>query len=417
MSDYLAVGGVSAVLCSLLSTALGSGGPTTILGPTPGITATSPDLIPTGANEQPRLNLFMYYIGLNPALRNLGLPSSNAQGTRLSNPELALDLHYLVTAYGSTQFDPEILLAWAMKVFHDTPVVPSQTIQAALDGLAQQHQPSTEASLISGSRLAEQIEHLRITPEVLTTEEIYRLWTSFQTAYRPSTAFQVSVVVIKDTQAFTSNLPVQARTVTAQPLQAPVVTSVSPVMIAAGQVLTITGSNFLGSSPADTVVAFAAGAGEPAGTVRADAVQGNLIRVTLPTTLAAGTRMVRVQRMISFPGSAVPHQGFSSGPVPFQLIPMIQVPVPPAMPGSPLTFTVSPDVGRAQRATLYIGDHAIPIDERPVGGPASSATITFPIPADIRSGTYPIRVEVDGAPSALTPSGSGQFTPHVQVGA
>ncbi len=416
MSDYLAVGGVSAVLCSLLSTALGSGGPTTILGPTPGITAISPDLVPTGANEQPRLNLFMYYIGLNPALRNLGLPSSNAQGTRLSNPELALDLHYLVTAYGSTQFDPEILLAWAMKVFHDTPVVPSQTIQTALDGLAQQHQPSTEASLISGSSLAEQIEHLRITPEVLTTEEIYRLWTSFQTAYRPSTALQVSVVVIKDTQAFTSNLPVQARTVTAQPLQAPVIASVSPVMVAAGQVLTITGSNFLGSSPADTVVAFAAGAGEPAGTAPAGTVQGNLIRVTLPTTLAAGTRMVRVQRMITFPGSAVAHQGFSSSPVPFQVIPVIQAPVPQATPGSPLTVTVSPDVGRAQRATLYIGDHAIPIGERPVAGPASSATITFPIPAHFTSGTYPIRVEVDGAPSALTPSGSGQFTPHVQVG-
>ena len=416
MSDYLAVGGVSAVLCSLLSTALSSGGPTTILGPTPGITATSPDLIPTGANEQPRLNLFMYYIGLNPALRNFGLPSSNARGARLSNPELALDLHYLVTAYGSTQFDPEILLAWAMKVFHDTPVVPSQTIQAALDGLAQQHQPSTEASLISGSTLAEQIEHLRITPEVLTTEEIYRLWTSFQTAYRPSTALHVSVVVIKDTQAFTSNLPVQARTVvTAQPLQTPVITSVSPVMIAADQVLTITGSNFLGSGPADTVVAFAAGAGQP-GTVPADTVQANLIRVTLPATLAAGTRMVRVQRMITFPGSAVPHQGFSSSPVPFQLIPMIQVPVPKATPGSPLTFTVSPDVGRAQRATLYIGDYAIPIGERPVSGPASSATITFPIPADFPSGTFPIRVEVDGAPSALTPSGSGQFTPQVQVG-
>ena len=243
-----------------------------------GITATSPDLIPTGANEQPRLNLFMYYIGLNPALRNLGLPSANAQGTRLSNPELALDLHYLVTAYGSTQFAPEILLAWAMKVFHDTPVVPSQTIQAALDGLAQQHQPSTEASLISGSRLAEQIEHLRITPEVLTTEEIYRLWTSFQTAYRPSTALQVSVVVIKDTQAFTSNLPVQARTVTAQPLQAPVITSVSPSHGRRGP-----GADHhreqlprRAARPTPSWPSPPAGA---AGTVPADAVQGNLIRV------------------------------------------------------------------------------------------------------------------------------------------
>jgi hypothetical protein len=411
MSDYLAVGGVTAVLCSLLSTALGSGGPTTILGPTRGITAVSPDLITTGPDEQPQLNLFMYYISLNPALRNLGLPSSNAQGGRLSNPPLALDLHYLVTAYGSAQFDAEILLGWAMKVFHDTPVVPSQTIQAALDTLAAQQQPTTEASLISGSTLAEQIEHLRITPEVLTTEEIYRLWTAFQAAYRPTTALQVSVVVVQDTQPFSSNLPVQARTVTALPVQAPVVTGLSPVMIAAGQVLTISGTNFLGSSPADTVVSFDSGAGVPA-----DTVQGNLIRVTLPGTLAAGTRAVRVQQTVTFPGSTTPHQGFSSSPVPFQLVPVIQTPVPQATPGSPLSLTVSPAVGQTQQATLYIGDNAIPIGERPVTGPASSTTVSFPIPADFPVGSYPVRVEIDGAQSPLTAAAGGQFTPQVQVG-
>jgi Pvc16 N-terminal domain/IPT/TIG domain len=411
MSDYLAVGGVTAVLCSLLSTALASGGPTTILGPTRGITAVSPDLVTTGPDEQPQLNLFMYYISLNPALRNLGLPSSNAQGGRVSNPPLALDLHYLVTAYGSGQFDAEILLAWAMKVFHDTPVVASQTIQAALDTLAAQQQPTTEASLISGSTLAEQIEHLRITPEVLTTEEIYRLWTAFQAAYRPTTALQVSVVVVQDTQPFSSNLPVQARTVTALPLQTPVITGLSPVMIAAGQVLTITGTNFLGSSPADTVASFDSGAGVPA-----DTVQGNVIRVTLPGTLAAGTRTVRVQQTVTFPGSTTPHQGFSSSPAPFQLVPVIQTPVPQATPGSPLTLTVSPAVGQTQQATLYIGDNAIPISERPVTGSASSTTVSFPIPADFPSGSYPVRVEIDGAQSALTAAGDGQFTPQVQVG-
>src|SRR5580698_8372810 len=225
MSDYLGVGGVTAVLCSLLSTALASGGPTTILGPTPGITAVSPDLVKTGPNEQPQLNVFLYYVSLNPALRNLDLPSTNAQGARLSNPPLALDLHYLVTAYGSTQFDPEILLAWALSVFHETPVVPSQTIQAALDGLAQQHQPTTEASLISQSTLARQSEHIRITPEVLTTQEIWQLWTAFQAAYRPTSALAVSVVVIQDTQPVTSNLPVQQPVVAIQPMRTPVITS------------------------------------------------------------------------------------------------------------------------------------------------------------------------------------------------
>src|SRR6516165_8661391 len=179
MSDYLAVGGVSAVLRYLLSTALTSNGPSSILGSTPGITATSPDLIPTGPNEQPRLNLFMYYVSVNRDLRNLDLPAADSQGNRLSNPPLALNLHYLISAYGSTQFDPEILLAWAMKVFHDTPNVPSQTIQQALTALLSQQQPSAEATLIAGSTLAEQFEQIKITPETLTTEEIYRLWTAF----------------------------------------------------------------------------------------------------------------------------------------------------------------------------------------------------------------------------------------------
>ena len=223
MSDYRPSRGMSAVLCWLLSTALTDGGPTTILGATPGITAVSPDLITTGANEQPQVNLFMYYVSLNPALRNLDLPSSNAQGARLSNPPLALDLHYLVTAYGSTQFDPEILLAWAMKVFHETPVIASQTIQAALNELGKPPQANTEAGLISLGTLADQVEHIRITPEALTAQEICQLWTAFQAAYRPSAALQVSVVVIQDTQPFTSNRPVRHRVVTALPMQTPVI--------------------------------------------------------------------------------------------------------------------------------------------------------------------------------------------------
>ena len=411
MSDYLAVGGVSAVLCSILSTALASGGPTTILGPTPGITAVSPDLITTGANEQPRLNLFMYYASLNPALRNLDLPSSNAQGARLSNPPLALDLHYLVTAYGSTQFDPEILLAWALSVFHETPVVPSQTIQATLNALAQQPQPSTEAILISRGTLADQVEQVRITPEVLSAQEIWQLWTAFQAAYRPTAALQVSVVVIQDTQPVTSNLPVQRRVVAALPIQAPVITGLSPLMIPAGQVLSITGTNFLGSNPADTVVSFDAGPAVPAGTVR-----GNLVQVTLPASLTAGTRTVRVQQMVTFPASSAAHQGFSSSPAPFQLIPVIQAPVPPATPGSPLILTVTPAVGRTQQVTVCIGDTAVLVAEPPDTAPASSTTITCPVPAGFPPGTYPVRVEIDGAQSMLTATASGQFIPQVQVG-
>jgi hypothetical protein len=411
MSDYLAVGGVSAVLCSLLATALGSGGPQTILGPTPGITALPPDLIETGQSEQAQVNLFLYYVTLNPALRNLGLPSASSQGSSLSNPPLALDLHYMVTAYGASQFAPEILLAWAMKVFHDTPVVPPLTIQTALTDLVQgQPSPSAEATLISGSTLAEQIEHIRITPVMLTTQEIYNLWTAFQAPYRPSAAMQVSVIVIQDTQPFTSALPVQSPpAVLALPMQPPVITSLSPVMITAGQVLTITGSGLSSTPPTDTVVSFDSGAPVPA------TVKGSQVQVTLPSTLQAGVRMVQVQRMVTFPTSAQPHQGFTSGPAPFQLVPVIQAPVPATAAGSSLTLTISPAVGSTQNVTVFIGGTAIPVDEPPPGGAASSTTVTVTVPASLAAGTYPVRVAVDGAQSLLTADATGQLTPQVQV--
>jgi hypothetical protein len=144
MSDYLAVGGVTAVLKSLLNAGLSEGGPSTVLVSPPGITNMSPDLIATGQDEPPQLNLFMYYASINPALRNLDLPSTDSNGNVISNPPLPINLHYLVTAYGANPYDPEILLAFAMQVFHNTPVVPRSTIQAALTALNSGPSPSNE---------------------------------------------------------------------------------------------------------------------------------------------------------------------------------------------------------------------------------------------------------------------------------
>ncbi|HXP91540.1 MAG TPA: DUF4255 domain-containing protein [Fibrobacteria bacterium] len=419
MSDYLAVGGVSAVLKSMLSSALSDGGPSSVLVSPPGITIKAPDLITTGADEPPQLNLFMYYASINPALRNLGLPSANASGTPTGNPPLAINLHYLVTAYGGNAFDPEILLAFAMQVFHSTPVVPRDVIQAALTDLAT-GSPSNEQKLVAASNLASQIEQIKITPEALTTEEIYRLWTAFQTNYRPTTSYQVSVVVIQDSKSFKSNLPVQRRSLLALPLIGPVVDAVSPSMAVSGQILTITGSNFLGDSAALTQVSF--DGGDP---VAAATVQGDCVRVALPAALLAGTHTVRVLRGTVFPSSTRVHPGFSSNPVPFQLVPTIPPAITPpfqAHQANPFVLTVSPQVGNLQQAVVYIGDQALPQPPSPLTGPSLSSTVTVDIPATFAAGTYPLRVEVDGAQSKLaldSNSGSptfGQWLPQVQVG-
>lgn len=418
MSDYLAVGGVSAVLKALLNQGLSDFGPSTVLVSPPGITNKAPDLIPTGPDEPAQLNLFMYYASINPALRNLDLPSMNLSGNQLSNPPLAIDLHYLVTAYGANPFDPEILLAFAMQVFHDTPLVPRNIIQAALTAL-DSGTPSNEQKLIAASTLASQIEHVRITPEALTTEEIYRLWTAFQVSYRPTTSYQVSVVVVQNTKAFQSNPPVQRRSLIALPLAGPIISSVSPQRIAAGQMLIISGSNFLNGPASNTLVSFNGEA-----PIAPATVQGNLVRATVPNTLVAGVCNVRVVCNVTFPSSSTAHPAFSSSAVPFQLIPTI---VPPLTPpykvqrGKQLTLTVSPAVGNLQSVVVYIGDQSIPQVKGPLTGPSTSTTVSVSVPATLAVATYPLRVEIDGAQSLLTQDTSqgsptyGQWFPQVEV--
>jgi hypothetical protein len=413
MSDYLAVAGVSAVLRSMLTTALASGGPSTILGAPLGITATSPDLVATGTSESARLNLFMYYASTNAAYRNFDLPAYDSGGRRVSNPPLALDLHYLLSAYGSTQFDPEILLGFAMQVFHETPIVSRETVQEALTDLGT---ATAESKLISASTLANQVELVKITPEALSNDDISRLWMAFQTSYRPTASYLVTVVLIQETQSVKSNLPVQTRTVTVLPWQAPVIDNLSPNILATGDMLTIIGSNFLGDLPADTSLVFDQGNPVPP-----DTLQGNTIRVEIPSTLQAGVRTVCIQRQISFGVSTDPHQGFSSSPVPFQLIPTVSAPPATVGVGATLTLNLVPSVGSTQQAVLYLGDSSIPIDDRSASGPATSSSLNFPIPSTFATGSYPLRVGIDGAQSKITldaTQGSptfGQFLPQIKV--
>ena len=59
-----------------------------------------------------------------PGLAQRGAAVASSGGDqRLSNPPLALDLHYLLTAYGAQDLDAEILLGYAMQLLHETPVL------------------------------------------------------------------------------------------------------------------------------------------------------------------------------------------------------------------------------------------------------------------------------------------------------
>src|SRR5690606_7375408 len=132
VSSPLAIGAVSAVLRNLLDDAMiTSVAPA--LGTTVTVTAVAPDTIDLDDEQMaPRLNLFLHQVTPNAGWRNGALPSRSGAGERLANAPLALDLHYLLTAYGRADFQAEILLGYAMHVLHERPWLDRASIRNAL---------------------------------------------------------------------------------------------------------------------------------------------------------------------------------------------------------------------------------------------------------------------------------------------
>ncbi len=213
MSNALAIAGVTAVLKDLLDTGVIEHQVVDALGAGVAISALPPDRVPLdGPQAVPRINLFLHRVTHNAAWRNSALPSHDAAGRRVKTPPLALDLHYLLTAYGTEELHAEVLLGYGLLMLHETPVLTRESIRTAL-----QPSPVTGSILPSvfqalrAADLADQVELLKITPEVFDSEEMSRLWSALQGRYRPTAAFQVSVVLIERPRATVTPLPVLTR--------------------------------------------------------------------------------------------------------------------------------------------------------------------------------------------------------------
>src|ERR1700757_3429923 len=154
MSTPLALSAVT----SLLQTCLGLVYNGSALG-TVHVSAVAPDVVESkygiGADSGLRVNLFLHQVTPNSAWRNIELPSLAADGaTRLKNPPLALDLHYLLTAYAADDTEAEALLGYAILMLHENPIVPRALITNILNSLP----ASTYNSAIKTSGLDSQIE-------------------------------------------------------------------------------------------------------------------------------------------------------------------------------------------------------------------------------------------------------------------
>jgi hypothetical protein len=124
MSSYKAIATVTATIRNTIQTAIQaavSGATATIV--RLDFTVTGSGLPTTG------VNIFLFQVTPNAALRNADTPTRLADGTIVKRPTAAIDLHYLISFYGDdTQFETQLMLGATVAALHGTPALSRDTI-------------------------------------------------------------------------------------------------------------------------------------------------------------------------------------------------------------------------------------------------------------------------------------------------
>lgn len=361
------------------------------------ITTKPPAAARNGGNGN-QLNLFLYATHVNTAFSNSSMPGQVRNGES-GPPPLALVLKYLLTAYGANDDDisGQGLMGQAMSVFHDHPVLGQSDIEG----------------ITPDSDLHNQIERLRITPDVLSLDDMSKLWTSFQAEYRLSTGYEVSVVLIESTRSGRSPLPVLKRG--EQNQGAHVLATSSPVL---------SGLRFPNQKPGaelgDLVTIFGEQLASEDITVR---FRHPLLDA--PIEIQPEDDRSQTEIHVKLPGQGDDPEVGSKWPVGFHtlslvirkhdtptwttnelalpLSPKITLTSPNTVTEGDITLIIEciPRVWDGQRVALIFGDRAVPPDN--ISTPADLAepsTLTFMVAnAEARAEPYVLRLRVDGVDS------------------
>jgi hypothetical protein len=412
MSSPLAIAAVTAALKDLLNDGLLNHD----LSPVGSfaLTASPPDRVATGINEPNQLNLFLYQVTANQGWRNQGLPSLDSRGAqRLTTPPLALDLHYLLSAYGSQDFNAEILLGYAMYLLHQTPVLTRANLRSSLGGVSPVDGtilPSPFGTL-SALDLADQIEIVKISPVYLSTEELSKIWTAMQARYRPSMAYLVSVVLIQHSEEGKAAPPVLQRGApNAQAAPAPVISSARPAIsdllpaLRLGDDVLLSGVRM--SDPGISAVIFENAHSEivselPVSTVLSATQLVAHVPSTAEDANAVSAWAVGLY-MVSLRVSRLNSPDWTTNSVPIALAPLLTVSPANAPAGDiVVTLTCTPRLQPAQeaRAFLIFGDQIIDPDSvtTPIN-PALPTTLVFTV-RNVVAGEYVVRLRVEGIDS------------------
>ena len=400
MSNSFAISAVSAVLQHYFRNAMGD--VSTFFGGAVAMSSKAPDIVQfeigTGATAQNQVNLFLHQVTYNVGWRNVELASLGADGkTPVKNPPLALDLHYLLTVYGSEDWQAEALLGQALMMIHQFPVVARKDISIALGALP----VNAFSTAMQGSGLADQIEMIKIIPSTLGREEMAWLWTALKADYRPTFPFQVSVVLMQPNVQVGFPLPVLSRSIAAHPIQPAQLLQVLPpdqqISTVAGDLVTVTGEYLKGATE---VLLIYSRLGIQR-TVLATSVTNNSLQFVVPTETVLVPFPAGIYSLaVNFKDSAG-NVVQTAGSLPIAIAPVIQLAPAPIVVQSVtdtlVTLTFSPMAQPSQGVSLSIGSRSA--TAQPFGTAASTLGFMFSPP--LASGKQLARLVVDGAPSQV----------------
>ncbi|WP_328441439.1 DUF4255 domain-containing protein [Streptomyces sp. NBC_00444] len=162
--------------------------------------------------DQPTISVFLYQVTPNTSQRNNDLPTRAPDGTLVKRPAAALDLHYLISAYGDEkELVGQRLIGSVVRTLHEIPILPKDVIEQA-----------GERPYLAGSDLAEAAQRVRFTPTVMDVDETSKLWGMlYQTPYSLSVVYQAALVFIDGREGPVPGKPVERPEVRVLPFGAP----------------------------------------------------------------------------------------------------------------------------------------------------------------------------------------------------
>ncbi|TPQ17558.1 DUF4255 domain-containing protein [Streptomyces sporangiiformans] len=167
---------------------------------------------PADPPTEPTITVFLYQVTPNTSQRNNDVPTRASDGTLLKRPAAALDLHFLISAYGEeTELVGQRLIGSVVRTLHEIPILPKDVIEQV-----------GERPYLAGSDLAEAAQRVRFTPTVMDIDETSKLWGMLhQTPYTLSVVYQAALVFIEGREVPVPAKPVERQTVRALPFGAP----------------------------------------------------------------------------------------------------------------------------------------------------------------------------------------------------